>query len=146
MAAKGPTPAETGAAESGRPTVINADADRALIERYHRLAIEQSRGQPLPLPERPTIHWSELPEKPVDSPLYHEWNCYRREVGRLLAEGYEGRWVLIKGEAIVGIWDTAEEAEAVALDRFFLQPSLTQQIRSREPVLRGPTVSRLCRG
>jgi hypothetical protein len=146
MCANGPTPVEAGAADSGRSAANNAEAGRALVERYHRLAIERSRGQPSPRSERPTIHWSELPEKPVDSPLYHEWNCYRREVGRLLAEGHEGRWVLIKGHSIVGIWDTAEEAEAVALARFFLQPSLTQQIRGREPVLRGPTVRWRCPG
>jgi hypothetical protein len=64
MDANGPTPAEA-----------SAETDRALVERYHRLAIERSRGQPVPPIERPTIHWSELPEKPLDSPLYHEWNC-----------------------------------------------------------------------
>jgi hypothetical protein len=61
----------------------------------------------------------------------------------LLAEGHEDRWALIKGEAIVGIWNTAEEAQAVALAKYFSEPSLTQQIRSREPVLRGPRLSRL---
>ena len=47
--------------------------------------------------------------------MSQEWNFYRREVGRLLAEGQEGSWLLIKGDDIIGIWDTQEEAEAVAL-------------------------------
>jgi hypothetical protein len=36
-------------------------------------------------------------------------------VPQLLADGHESRWVLIKGEEIIGIWDTEEEARAVAL-------------------------------
>jgi hypothetical protein len=146
MSANTPTPVDAGAAECGQSTATNAETDFDLVERYHRLAIEQSRGQPLPRPERPTIHWSELPEKPANSPLYHEWNCYRREVGRLLAEGQEGRWVLIKGDTIVGIWDTDDEAQAVALARYFSEPSLTQQVRSREPLIRVSSVFRRCLG
>lgn len=88
--------------------------------------------------ERPTIHWSELPED-TSGPLAVEWNFYRREVGRLLAEGHEGRWVLIKGEAIVGIWDARDEAAAVARRRYPMQPALIHQILTREPVLRSPT-------
>ena len=144
MDTNSPTRVKAGAAVSNH--AAGAETDRALVERYHRQALEQARGQPLPRPERSTIHWSELPEKPLDSPLYHEWNFYRREVGRLLAEGHEGRWVLIKGDAIVGIWDTKDEARAVALARYFSEHSLTQQIRSREPVLRGPSVLWRCRG
>src|SRR4051812_337473 len=94
------------------------ERERALVEQVHRQAIEQARDQPLPPPaEPPTIHYTELPEGRPDSPLYQEWNFYRREVGRLLAEGHEGRWALIKGEGIVGIWDTEAEARAVAVGR-----------------------------
>ena len=58
----------------------------------------------------PTIPYTALAAAPPDSPIATEWNFYRRQVGRLLAEGNQGKWVLIKGERIVGIWDRHEEA------------------------------------
>ena len=83
-----------------------------------------------------TIPYTELPEARPNSPLYNEWALYREEVGRLLAEGHEGRFVLIKGKQIVGIWDTRSDAKAVALRKYLMQPCLIQQVRSREPVVR----------
>jgi hypothetical protein len=85
-----------------------------------------------------TIHWTELPEDTSGGPIATESNFYRRAVGRLLAEGHENRWALIKGEEIIGIWDTREEAFAVASERYLLQPVLVQQILENEPVLRLP--------
>jgi hypothetical protein len=64
----------------------------------------------------------------------------------LLAEGEEGRFLLIKGEKIVGIWDTQEEAEAVAFNRYPLEPCLIHQVRRRERVLRGPSRAWQCPG
>jgi hypothetical protein len=112
------------------------EQERALVEEVHRAALQQSQSLPLPPCERPTIPSSELPPAQPDSPLYEEWEFYRREVGRLLAEGQEGRFILIQGEEIIGIWDTAEDAEAVAHHRYFMQPCLIHQVRSREPLLR----------
>jgi hypothetical protein len=40
------------------------------------------------LPQRPTIHFTELPVDTSDGPITRESNLYRREVGRLLAEGH----------------------------------------------------------
>lgn len=102
------------------------------------------RNPPPTAVERPTIHYSELPDARPDSPLNREWTCYRREAARLLAEGHEGRFVLIKGEEIIGIWDTEEEAEAVALHQYLMQPCLIHQVLIREPVLRGPSVLWRC--
>jgi hypothetical protein len=111
--------------------------ERALVEQVHREAFAQYREQPLPpAPEPPTIPYTELPEAKQDSPLCHEWQFYRREAGRLLAEGHEGRFILIKGEQIIGIWDTHDEARAVALQKYLMQPCLIHQVRSREPVVR----------
>ena len=115
------------------------ERERALVEQVHREAIEQGRVEAPPQYEPTTIPYTELPDGKPDSPVNQEWNFYRREVGRLLAEGQEGRWLLIKGEGIIGIWDTREEAEAVALQKYLMQPCLIHRIRSREPVLRGPT-------
>jgi hypothetical protein len=91
---------------------------------------------PSPPPELPTIPYTELAEAPPDSPLATEWNYYRREVGRLLSEGRTGKWLLIKGEEIIGIWDTQAEADAVRLQRFPSQPVLQKQILEREPLIR----------
>jgi hypothetical protein len=62
-----------------------AQRQRALVGQVHRRAIEQA--QPLPPYEAPTVHYTELPAAQPNSQLYQEWECYRREVGRLLAEG-----------------------------------------------------------
>jgi hypothetical protein len=77
-----------------------------------------------------------LPEDTSDSPIAREWNLYRREVGRLLAEGNEGRWVLIKGEKIVGIFDNWDAARQEGLKRYLLQPMLVKQVLTWEPILR----------
>jgi hypothetical protein len=99
-----------------------------------RLGPNVQKRQPM---ECPTIHYSELPEDLSNGSIAAEWNYYRREVGRLLAEGNEGRWVLIKGEEIIDIWETEEEANHVRLERFFMQHVLMKQIHEWEPVSRG---------
>jgi hypothetical protein len=109
---------------------------RAVVEQVHREAIEQGHVQSLDPDEPPTIPYTALPDGRPDSPIASEWNLYRREVGRLLAEGHENRWALIKGEEIIGIWDTEADARAVALQKYLVQPCLIQQIRSREPIVR----------
>jgi hypothetical protein len=106
---------------------------------------EQARA-PAPhlRPEPDTIHYTDLPADPAETPAARDWNFYLRTVGRLLAEGHAGRWALIRGERVVGIWDTAAEARAAAADRFLMQPVLVHQVREREPVLRGPVSPRRC--
>lgn len=89
--------------------------------------------------ERPTIHWSELPEDTTGNDLAQAWNCYRREVGRLLAHGHEGRWILVKDERIIGIWNTREEALAELYKRYPKEGALVHQIQEREPLLPMPT-------
>ena len=118
-----------------------------LVVRLHREEVERMRREGLPSlrpAELPTIAYAELPEAKPDSPLSREWNFYRREVGRLLADGLEGKWVLIKGETIIGIWDTQAGANAARLERFLMQPVLMKQILAREPILR-IGYNRLCR-
>jgi hypothetical protein len=68
--------------------------------------------------------------------LAPEWETYRREVGRLLAEGHEGQWVLVKGDQIVGLYDTDAAAEAEGHRRFLLGPFLIHHIQERERMLR----------
>jgi hypothetical protein len=115
------------------------DAERELCAQIMEAEREYILANPPPLPkpiEPQTIHFSELPEDTSGGPLSTEWNFYRREVGRLLADGHEGRWVLIKGEEVVGIWDTEEDVNRVRLERFFTQPVFMKQICTRERVYR----------
>lgn len=104
-----------------------------LVVRVHREFRE--RNPPPPFPDSPTIHYTELPPAKPGEPLAEEWETYRREAGRLLAEGNEGRYILIKGGEIIGIWDTRKEAFAAAGQRFPLQPYLVHQIQERERLL-----------
>jgi hypothetical protein len=118
--------------------MTDADSDLyAQITEAERQWLLANPPAPRPPVEPPTIHFSELPEDTSGGPLSAAWNFYRREVGRLIAGGHEGRWVLIKGEEVVGIWDTREEADRVRLERFFLQPVLMHRIQVREPLVRG---------
>jgi hypothetical protein len=109
--------------------------------RSYRRGDEPSRRPP---PEIPTNHYTDLPDCPADSPLATEWNLYRRLVHQLLAEGHEGKWLLIKNQELVGIWDTEAEANGVRVTRFAREPVLMKQILAREPILR-IGYNRLCR-
>jgi hypothetical protein len=112
-----------------------------------RDALEPQRPQPSVLGvQGPTAPYTELPEASRASPLYHEWSFYRREAGRLLAEGHEGRFVIIKGEQLIGIWDTQQEAKAVALQRYLMQPCLIHQVRRFEPLVRLSPRLQQCQG
>jgi hypothetical protein len=108
-------------------------------EEQLRRLVEQERQfvKDLPLPparEPSTIPFTELAPAPPDSPIATEWNFYRREVGRLLDEGHKGKWVLIQGEQLIGIWDTFEEADEV--QRSLTPPVMIKQVLKREPVIR----------
>src|SRR5438105_1492409 len=66
---------------------------RALVEVTLRGERDRRRGH-LPPGQTAAIHYTQLPESPPGSPMAGEWDLYRREVGRLLAEGNEGKWIL----------------------------------------------------
>lgn len=57
-------------------------------------------------------------------------------MGRLLAEGNEGKFALIKEEEIVGLFDTFNAAYAEGLRRYLLGPYLIQQVREWERMVR----------
>lgn len=100
---------------------------------------------PQPMPERPTIHWTELKEDTSGGRISKEWNFYLKQVGRLLADGHEGHWVLIKGDELIGVWNTEKEAQEVRTQKFLMQDVLLRQILEREPLLRGGGFLRLWR-
>lgn len=65
--------------------------------------------------------------------LRHEIRTYRRELPRLLAEGHEGHYVLIKGNEVLSIWDTFDDACQAGGERFALgEHFLAQPIDSRD--------------
>ncbi len=80
------------------------------------------------------IHYTELPDEAPDSPLFTEWNLYRREVGRLIAEGHQGKWLLIKGDEIIGIWETQAEALDEGYRQYLHQPFFVHEIITWERV------------
>ena len=86
--------------------------------------------------ERQTIHHSQLPEAPPGDVLHLEWRTYRLEVARLLAEGYESKFVLIKGQQIVGLHDSWTAAREAGLRLYLRQPFLVHCVCTDEPVLR----------
>lgn len=85
---------------------------------------------------RPTLHHSQLPEAPAGDVLNVEWNTYRLEVARLLAEGHEGEFVLIKGREIVGAYESWAAAREVGLRLYLRAPFLVHRVCAEEPVLR----------
>jgi hypothetical protein len=118
---------------------------RVAVEAAHREAVERVRGQPLPPTEPATLHYTGLPEATADHPLFREWNVYRREVGRLLADGQEGKFVLIQGEAIFGLFDTWDAARQNGLRRFFGTSFLVHRVQTHEPLVRMRGYSLPCR-
>jgi hypothetical protein len=82
----------------------------------------------------PTVHYTELSPAHPNSPLAVEWEFYRREVGRLLAEGNEGKHILIKGEQIIGLFDSHLEALDAGYEHFLRQSFLVHQVQTRERV------------
>jgi hypothetical protein len=81
-----------------------------------------------------TIHYTQLPPAQPGSQLAREWETYRREVGRLLAEGLEGRWVLVKGDQVLAFFDTYDAARDAGSRLFLQQPHLIHQVFAEEPI------------
>jgi hypothetical protein len=91
----------------------------------------------LPVPE--PIIGDVLPEHSLEK----EWATFCREFPRLREAGHLGRWALIKGEELVGVYDTDDDALDAGYERFGLGLFLIQPITTEERPVR--TVwSRLC--
>jgi hypothetical protein len=112
------------------------DNGRAIVEAMHREAKETDPAGPWPKVERKGVHFTQLPKLKPGEVFFQEWNTYCREVGRLLNEGQEGRYVLIKGELIIGVHDTWAAARESGLQRFLLEPFFVHLIRPEEPYIR----------
>jgi hypothetical protein len=64
------------------------------------------------------VHYTELAPAAPTSLHARESETYRREVGRLLAEGHAGEFVLISGDEIIGFWPTRKQAVVEGFRRF----------------------------
>jgi len=83
-----------------------------------------------------TIHWTELPPS---RPGYEsaDYETYRREVGRYLAEGHAGQWVLIQGGKCIGFWPSEDEVTAEGYRRSLPgQSFFVHEVLERERLLR----------
>ena len=59
--------------------------------------------------------------------------AYRRELPRLLAEGYAGEYALIKGDEVLSVWETQGDAIQAGSERFGLEPIFVKKIDPRDP-------------
>jgi hypothetical protein len=57
-------------------------------------------------------------------------------VPRLLAEGGEGKFALIKGDEVIGMFADREEAIKLSRQKYLFQPFIVQPIHEWEPVYR----------
>ena len=64
--------------------------------------------------------------------LETEIETYSRELPRLLAQ--EGRFVLVHGQQVAGIYDTFQDALAAGYETFGLEPFMVKQIEAVEQV------------
>jgi hypothetical protein len=79
--------------------------------------------QPIPI--------GELPENL--KPLATEIATFFRELPRLLAEGEEGRYLLLKGDRIYSTWDSLRDALQAGHEVFGLdQPFMAQKVSLRD--------------
>ncbi len=62
-------------------------------------------------------------------PLEREIRTYYRELPRLIADGHEGRYALIRDEELLSVWDTLEDAVTAGHDKFGFERFMTQKIR-----------------
>lgn len=64
--------------------------------------------------------------------LEKEQATYDRELQNLL--GSEGKYALVHGEEVVGVYDTYNDALQIGYDRFGLNPFLVKRIQAVEQV------------
>jgi hypothetical protein len=72
---------------------------------------------------------TEFPEKLA--PLRTELEVYYHELPRLLDEGEEGRYLVVKGNTVHGAWDTFRDARQHGGELFGMESFLTQVIDRR---------------
>jgi len=90
-----------------------------------------------------TVHYTKLTPFSPGSRSAREYDVYRREVGGFLADGREGQFVLIDGDAVLGFWPTFQEGMAEGHRRGIKDP-FVWQILTEQPVMQSG-YNELCR-
>lgn len=65
-------------------------------------------------------------------PLEREICTYYRELPRLIEEGHEGRYALIRDDDLIRVFDTLEQADVVGHEMFGLKRFMAQKIRATD--------------
>lgn len=68
---------------------------------------------------------------PAMEPLRAELGVYYRELPRLLEDRLDGKFLVVKGETLHGVWDTSHDAYQFVLDKFGEERVLIQKIDRR---------------
>ena len=71
----------------------------------------------------------------MDAPLKQERNFFKDHQAEWL-KSYPGKFVLVKGEALIGVFDTDSTAVSKEIRRFGLEPFLVRNVAEREEELR----------
>ena len=81
------------------------------------------------------MHYTQLRPLTPGSRFAREYEVYRREVGRFLAEGRAGQFVQINGEAVLGFWPTFQEGVAEG-NRIGLADPFVYEVLTEHRILR----------
>jgi hypothetical protein len=71
----------------------------------------------------------DLPDPPAGEPYAEEWKTFKREVYRLMWGGNKGRFALIKGDRVLSVWDTQDDAIQAGRERFGQKPIFVQEVQ-----------------
>ena len=66
-------------------------------------------------------------------PFERELAAYRRELPRLLDEGEAEKYVLIKEDQVLSVWDTYRDARQYGRERFGDELFMVQRVDPRDP-------------
>jgi hypothetical protein len=66
--------------------------------------------------------------------LEREIETFRRELPRLLAEGKENKFAVVRGDQVAGTYDTYEQAVAAGYDQFNLDPFMVKKVEKVETI------------
>jgi hypothetical protein len=87
---------------------------------------------PNPLAAWMTEHLPHIPPEERQR-LARDFECYRRELPRLLREGHANRFALIKDGQVVSVWDTYGDARQAGYERFSDEPFSVNRLNPLDP-------------
>lgn len=70
--------------------------------------------------------------------LERELETFRNKLPELLQQGSKGKYVLIHGDIVSGVWDSWQEAARMGYEQFGIDPFLVKEITDEEKYLYVP--------